>query len=280
MGNFCDDMPSSKLYNTGNFKIATGRGRLTVERKGKDAFEFTPYAKFWLNCNRLPKLAETEDVEAYHERLLLQNYTHIVEKENPNLINELTSPEELSGYLNYALDGLDRLFQQQCFSEYMTRGEVRKTYIKQTDPAKYFIETCSIITDEYEDYIFHDDLFRIFINFCHQEKVNPIPSKGELTQAMNDCCVGAQYTKIRKIIGYKKAGKPIKQLLPAWRYLKVVPNVLNVQPISSRKEKIENNTKIQVHIDQVESACTNGTKDGYVCRCFDCGVSLQKNEVC
>ena len=259
LGNFCDDMPSSKLYNTGNFKIATGRGRLTVERKGKPAFECKPYAKFWLNCNKLPPLAKDEDVDSYYERLLLQTYENVVEIENPNLINELTTPEELSGFLNYALDGLDRLFKQNHFSEYMNRGEVRDTYTKKTDPAKYFIEHCTTLTDEYEEYIFHDDLFRTFINFCQKEAIDHKVNKGELTQSMNEVCIGAQYTKIRKIVGYSDKGKPLKRLCPAWRYLKIVPNVPIVQPISNREKMQKNNNKKQLYLDRLAEGCTKGT---------------------
>jgi len=54
MANFCDDMPPSLIKVTGNFKTITGGGRLSGEDKGVDSFEFTPYAKFWINCNKLP----------------------------------------------------------------------------------------------------------------------------------------------------------------------------------------------------------------------------------
>lgn len=283
MGNFCDDMPASILKATGNFKIATGHGRLSAEKKGKDPFEFYPYAKFWLNCNQLAKIAKTEDTDAYHERLLIQNYKNQVKTENPNLANELCTPEELSGYLNFALAGLKRLMKQKHFSEYMTRGEVRKTYMKQTEPAKYFIETCLSVTDEYENYIFHDDLFRDLVKLCHSENISPIPTKGELTHAMNEYCTGATYTKIRHIIGYE-GKKPIKRLDPAWRYLKIVPNVQNVQPLSNKRENIKRKKQnnLEDFDEQKQDSCTNGTNgtnpEPYFTNCYFCQKPIETDD--
>lgn len=280
MANYCDDMPASVVKVTGNFKMATGNGRLSAERKGKDAFEFHNHAKFWLNCNQLPPVQKSEDCDAYYNRLIIVDYNHKIKPkdQNPNLINEITTPEELSGYLNYALDGLARLLQNKCFSETMTKEDVRAIYIKRTDSAKYFVENFVEVTDEYEDFIFHEKLFHAAIKVCHQENIQPM-NKAQLNTAMQLYCTGAQSARIRLT-------PKDKSLQPAWRYVKLkipeenkegqakltdnpvksVQNVQFVQPPSNSKEFLENKKKVKdvfenpKNQNELETPCTNSTK--------------------
>jgi len=246
MGNFVDDLPSSIVRTTGFFKMALGHGTIPAERKGKDPFNFKNKAKFWINANDLPPVAKWEDTDAYFNRLLINDYEVQIPiaEQNPNLIYELITPEEMSGYLNQALDGLDRLLKNKRFTYAKTQDENRTIYTKRSDAAKWFAETYIQITDEYNDYVFHDDLFHACVKICHQEQLKKIPSSGELTKAIQVNCVGAHYTKIRKIIGFdSEKEKDVVRLEPAWRYVKFVPNVPIVQPISKSLGKTENKNK-------------------------------------
>lgn len=278
MANFCDDMPASIVKITGPFKMATGGGRMSGERKGKDPFYFRNKAKFWLNCNKLPPIQKSEDCDAYYERLIIVDYTHQMKnKENPNLINELTTPEELSGYLNYALEGLQRLLTQKHFSETMTQQDVRAAYIKRTDSAKYYVENFIEVTDENSDFIFNDILFQQAVKTCHNEGVKPM-NKGELINAVQQYCPGALHTKIRP--------EPNKSPQSAWRYIKIkipvkqpvtqtkifdsptpksVPSVPPVPPPSIPQEHFEKikeySTSIEIckSINELQPSGTNGT---------------------
>jgi P4 family phage/plasmid primase-like protien len=213
MGNFCDDMPASIVKVTGNFKMATGSGRMAAERKGKDPFYFRNRAKLWLNCNDLAPIQKSEDCDAYYERLLIVDYKQQMKgKENPNLFNELNTLEELSGYLNYALDGLNRLISNKKFSEIMTKEDVRATYVKRTDSSKYFVENYIEVTDDEKDFVFSEELFQQAVKVCHKEKIRPM-NKGELTNAIQQFCPGAHFTQIRD--GPKAVPKR------AWRFIKV-----------------------------------------------------------
>jgi putative DNA primase/helicase len=263
MGNFCDDMPNSLIKTTGNFKMALGHGKISAEKKGKNPFNFRNKAKFWLNCNKMAPVAKSEDLDAYFDRLLIVDYINQIpdEKQNKNLIYELTTPEELSGYLNYALDGLKRLMENKRFSEYMTQDDVRTTYIKRTDSAKYFVEKFVTVTDNYDDYVWHDDLFHAAIKICHQEGLIPF-NPGELTRSMQENCNGAHYTKIRPA--------PKTPLQPAWRYIKIkimkdltmcdfVPTFPNVQPPSTSLGGLKNKNKIVGGVVESRDSRTNGT---------------------
>lgn len=242
MGNFVDDLPASIVKTTGFFKMALGHGVISGEKKGQDSFYFKNKAKFWINANDLPPVSKWEDTDAYFNRLLIVDYEVRIpiEEQNPNLIYELTTPEEMSGYLNKALDGLKQLLDNKRFTYAKTQDETRIIYTKRSDAAKWFAETYLTITEEYSDYLFHDTVFRACVKVCHQEGIKKVPSPGELTKAIQFNCNGAHYTKIRKVIGYDdKTEKDIVRLEPAWRYVKFVPNVPNVQPVASSPPKNE-----------------------------------------
>lgn len=265
MGNFVDDLPSSIVRTTGFFKMALGHGTIPAERKGKDPFNFKNKAKFWINANDLPPVAKWEDTDAYFNRLLINDYeVQIpVAEQKATLIYELTTPEEMSGYLNQSLDGLDRLLKNKQFTYAITQDENRIIYTKRSDAAKWFAETYIQITDEYNDFVFHDDLFHTCVKICHQEQLKKIPSSGELTKSIQVNCLGAHYTKIRKTIGYDTVKeKDIVRLEPAWRYAKIVPNVPIVQPISNPSAKIKSEKCVDKKLEKYvgnEGGRTNGT---------------------
>lgn len=258
MGNFVDDLPSSIVKTTGFFKMALGRGTLPAERKGKDPFNFKNKAKFWINANDLPPVAKWEDTDAYFNRLLINDYEVQIPitEQNEKLIDELTTPEEMSGFLNQALDGLKRLLENHKFTYGKTKEDTRLIYTKRSDPAKWFVETYLVVTDEYNDYLYHDDIFRACVKICHKEQIKKIPTPGELTKAIEYNCTGVRSTRIRKVIGYDdKAKKDILKFEPSWRYVKlVIPK--EDQESEESKEPTDNQTKL-VQVVRVAQGITN-----------------------
>ena len=225
MGNFVDDLPSSIVKTTGFFKMALGHGVIPAERKGKDAFNFQNKAKFWINANDLPPVAKWEDTDAYFNRLLINDYEIQIPmgEQDPNLVYKLTTPEEMSGFLNQALDGLDRLLKNQKFTYGKTQDETRQIYTRRSDPAKWFVETCLQITNNYDDWVYHEDVFRECVTVCQAEQIKKIPSSGELTKAIQANCIGAKLTRIRKVVAYNpKTQKDLVKFEPSWRFVRIV----------------------------------------------------------
>jgi putative DNA primase/helicase len=83
-------------------------------------------AKPWYGCNELP---ETEDItDAFFSRqlqiTLLNKYVsnsneinnETIFKADPKLTDKLTQPKQLTGILNFALEGLKRLIKQGFFT--------------------------------------------------------------------------------------------------------------------------------------------------------------------
>jgi putative DNA primase/helicase len=116
LANICPDLPGEGLFSSAMFKAITGCDRITADVKYRDSFEFSPFARLLFSANRLP--ASSDASQAFFDRWLIvpfaSRFRH-TRREIPRCVLEaqLCSRMELSGALNKALDGLDRV--RRCF---------------------------------------------------------------------------------------------------------------------------------------------------------------------
>ncbi len=107
-----DEMSSKGLNDVSAFKKLTGKSPTCHEKKFCDQFDFFNYAKITAACNKMPvPIGTIEDPQSYYDRWLILNFEFIVseEEQDCDLVEKISTGEELSGILNLALDGLDRL---------------------------------------------------------------------------------------------------------------------------------------------------------------------------
>lgn len=240
MVNFVSDMPSEGLKHVGIAKMIIAGDSLTVQRKHKDPFDFAPVAKLMFSCNAAPPVDASEDNLAWYRRLIMLDFPYIFSpdseehKEDKNLRSKLMVESELSGYLNYALDGLERLMKQGEFTDRMSIEDTRKSYIKKSDSCKAFVLECIEITNNYEDYQFDAVVYRAFSDYCIREKI-PSHPKGELTKAIMQYASGAERAKLKVEAEYK-GEKPKREL--AWRYLKLKTVQVKAETLNGGQETL------------------------------------------
>ncbi|KXB01878.1 hypothetical protein AKJ43_02955 [candidate division MSBL1 archaeon SCGC-AAA261D19] len=126
LANIHADIPNKALgTTTGPFKMLTGQDQIYAEKKHKDGFHFVNYAKLLFSANEIPERGD--ELRAFFRRWIIVDFpfkfvdnpdpNNEFEKEkNPNLLEELTTKEELSGFLNWALKGLQRLLDRGEFA--------------------------------------------------------------------------------------------------------------------------------------------------------------------
>jgi len=132
LANLYYDMPATALTSTGDFKALTSGDPMTADRKFKDAIQFENYAKMVFSGNAIPPARDETD--AFFRRWVIISFPvqflpadavnrmiangEFSDKTMKNiriavpqdkLLAEMTSPRELSGVLNWALEGLKRL---------------------------------------------------------------------------------------------------------------------------------------------------------------------------
>ncbi len=94
--NIYDDLSFKDIKDNGVFKMLTGSGTVTGEKKFGDQFQFRNYAKLTFSCNKIPKIADTDD-EAYFNRWILIRFEHKPEKPDKFLFEKITTEVEMSG---------------------------------------------------------------------------------------------------------------------------------------------------------------------------------------
>ncbi|HEY3360530.1 MAG TPA: phage/plasmid primase, P4 family [Methanosarcina sp.] len=147
--NICSDIPSTRMHKTEVFKkLVSGLDTIDAENKFQDPFKFKNKAKLTFSANKIP---EGPKDPAFYERFCLVEFEHKfrgTEDDDKNLIRKLTTDIELSGFLNVALKGLKRLYDNDKFSYNKTFEETEREYMLNSNPVAFFMEECTMISSK------------------------------------------------------------------------------------------------------------------------------------
>lgn len=175
LANLYADLEDVALRTTGKFKMLTGKDPVTAEFKFRMGFSFVNFAKLIFSCNKIPEAVD--DTDAFFRRWVIICFPNqfLGDKEDRNLLEKLTTPEELSGLLNLALVGLKRLQDNGWrFSNTKTTEEIRLEYIRKSSPVKAFLmDSCK---PDVEGLVPKSELFSKFSEYCHLHKLPVLSS--------------------------------------------------------------------------------------------------------
>ena len=147
--NICSDIPSTKMHKTEVFKkLVSGLDTIDAENKYQDPFKFKNKAKLTFSANKIP---EGPKDPAFYERFCLIEFGNKfrgTDKDDKRLIQKLTTDAELSGFLNVALEGLKRLYENDKFSYNKTFEETEREYILNSNPVAFFMEKNTVVSDQ------------------------------------------------------------------------------------------------------------------------------------
>lgn len=197
--NVFDDLSFKDINDTGTFKITTGGGYLTAEYKFGSQFMFENYAKLIFAANKIPDVKDVDD-DAYFTRWIILRFNREIKKMNKSLINEMTTPQELSGFLNLALNGLQRLMKKQDFSYLKTFEEIKKEMMSSGSAVASFASEC--MTNEPNDWVSKDRLYGAFVNHARSKNM-VVLSKGNFGMKIKKLAPYIESGK-KKFVGHKK----------------------------------------------------------------------------
>jgi len=175
--NIGGDMDAVKVKNTGVLKKLTGGDQMMVEQKNEPAHEFVNSATLLFGANRPPVIDEAS--RAVKRRLvpvrLPYEFTNEDDelgkseyvkaaKDEDELKAELTADDELAGFLNMALDGLDRLREHGDVSLPESQEERLEYYEQFSDPIKEFAVRC--LENEQNSRVEKDSVYSAYKEFC------------------------------------------------------------------------------------------------------------------
>jgi len=185
--NLAGDIGNKDLEDTSMFKSLTGRDLVTTKRKFLTGLNFENYAKFIFACNELPAVYDT--TRGFWDRWVLLEfpYTFVTKEEliksqdktnlkikDEDIISRLITPEELSGLLNAALDGLDRLRANHNFSTTSGSKEIKELWVRKSNSVVAFV--FDKIEGDADDKISKKDFRKRYSEYC---KLHGIPNKSD-----------------------------------------------------------------------------------------------------
>jgi putative DNA primase/helicase len=186
--NLCGDIDDRALKFTGSFKELTGRDLVKANRKFKTSLHFENYAKMVFSANQLPK---TRDItEAFFMRWIILEFpytfyndeeyetnkkNHYAKLRDPDIINKIVTPEEMSGLFNWSLQGLERLQKQKDFSFNKSTNQVKKMWIRKSDSFKAFC--MDHLRESYGGSIKTSELHHEYIAYCKENELKPVGEK-------------------------------------------------------------------------------------------------------
>ena len=187
--NLAGDISSKDLKETGMFKQLTGRDPISANRKYKNIVEFTNYAKMVFACNELPRVYDYSD--GFWERWVLMEFPYkFVDEEVYNneedktflkikdndIIDKITSEDEMSSLLNEAILGLHRLLKNKKFSYTKGTVEVKDRWIRKSDSFMAFCMDC--LEEDYDSKISKKKLRSEYKKYCSKHKVMGAGDRG------------------------------------------------------------------------------------------------------
>lgn len=162
--NIYDDLDSQGINNHGSFKIATGGGLVSGEKKFGDEFQFINYAKSIFACNKIPDVKDVDD-DAYFDRWIIINFNKKIEKLDPFLDEKLKTVEEVSGLFNWALEGLRRLLVNNKFSHEMTSQQTKLCMLKNSNSIAGFTQD-RLVNDAEAPFVLVEDMYTAYQEYC------------------------------------------------------------------------------------------------------------------
>lgn len=175
LANLAADIPAKPIKHTGILKTLSGGDRITAHHKYYAFFDFENYAKLIFSANEVPPT--NDDTPAWLRRPILITFPNIFPAGDPGTImdigNKISTDEELSGLLNLALKGLQRLLKQGKFTGEKGLQKRSEQFIKESDPAHYFITR--FIEEDLEPFsrIEKGKLYKHYVKLCFVLKRRP-----------------------------------------------------------------------------------------------------------
>ncbi len=168
--NIHDDLSSSDMKSVGGFKKAVGDGYIDGELKFGDKVRFRNTAKDTNACNKIPSSGEDIDDEAYYDRILLFPIENVVSKidMDRNLLDKITTPEELSGILNWSIEGYKRLVTNNKFTNQKSPEETKFIMVQNGNSLAKFAN--EVLIQEDGSTIDKETMYQVYCKWCREHK--------------------------------------------------------------------------------------------------------------
>lgn len=154
--------PKRMLFDTALLKTMLGRDSIVARHLHEREFEFVPKFKLMINTNYLPTI--TDDTVFSSGRINVISFDrHFSEEEqDKKLKDRLRQPQELSGILNWCLEGL-RLYRAEGLKAPEAVKQATESYRSDSDKVGNFINECMVKSEKNSK---AGDVYKTYSEWC------------------------------------------------------------------------------------------------------------------
>lgn len=178
LANLGDDISDSFKEDVAIFKkIATGES-IKAENKGKDAFQFIPYAKLIFSANNIPRMKDPTGA-AMRRLLTIPLNAKFSENDSdydPQIKVKLTQQDAMEYFILLAISGLKRVLKNKHFTVSQKVQQAKTDYEQENNPILAFIEDCRNDNGDVEG-IYNEATREVYIRydeFCIKNNFRPV----------------------------------------------------------------------------------------------------------
>ncbi len=209
--NSYDDLNFTGIKDAGKVKMLTGGGTISGDKKFLERITFNNYAKLLFATNQIPQVKQNDP--AYYSRWIIINCDETFDEGNSktdrHLIGKITTKEEMSGFLNWALEGLSRLFKEEKFSYKFSLEEVQMMMEKSGSTLSAFVQ--DELRKEEGNWISKEAMYKEYEEYVGKNGLDPRLSKAMVGRELRRYALYIVNSKQGKLTGWRNvAFKTVK----------------------------------------------------------------------
>ena len=135
--------PKKMVFDAALLKTLLGRDSITARFLHQNEFQFIPVFKLFVNTNFLPTITDQTLFSSGRINVITFNKHFSPEEQDKGLKDRLKKPENLSGLLNWCLEGLQRYYKEGALPPKEVQAATDQ-YQSDSDKVGGFIQECLV----------------------------------------------------------------------------------------------------------------------------------------
>lgn len=199
LANLSGDIDAGYLESTATFKAITGGDMISAEHKGRDRFDYVPWAVPVFSANKVPQSADT--TVGYLSRWLVVPFPNsFVGREDRFLDAKLTTAEELSGIAARGLEALPRLLERGNFELSESALAAHADFERRVDQVRTWLSDCADIHPEHP-WVNRTELYQTYSGWALRDGHRPVRAH-EFYDRIE--AAGAEPAIVRGVRGFRR----------------------------------------------------------------------------
>jgi putative DNA primase/helicase len=163
------EVDTNGMLADGHYKRLVSQDVITARQPYGKPFRFTPECKVWGAMNSLPRVKDRTDAVFNRVKVIPMNHVVPEDKRDSQLIDKLRG--EMPGIFNWAIAGLQDLYEYKGFQEPKAILDAVKDYQESQDTESLFVADCCEVGDGYT--VTSSDLYASYKLWAKNNGISP-----------------------------------------------------------------------------------------------------------